>query len=258
VDGTFPNHHPDPTKPENVRDLIAAVREHGADVGLGLDGDGDRLGVVTPDGTIIWPDRLLMLWARDVLDRNPGARIIYDIKCSKHVGDAIRRAGGEPVLWKTGHSLIKAKLKETGALLAGEMSGHIFFSERWYGFDDGLYAAARLLEILSRVDRAPAAVFHDLPDSVNTPELNVCMEEGETFTFMERLIQTGDFGDGRLITIDGLRVEFDDGWGLVRSSNTTPCLVIRFEADNAAALARIQGLFRDQLLRTKRDLELPF
>lgn len=259
IDGNFPNHHPDPSKPKNLRDLIQAMDETGADLGLAFDGDGDRVGVVTPKGNIINADRLLMLWARDVLSRDAGATIIYDVKCSTHVERAIRDAGGQPLMWKTGHSLIKAKMKETGAALAGEMSGHVFFKERWYGFDDAVYAAARLLEILAKDGRDADTVFDELPDSVNTPELNTCMEEGATFAFIDKLKAEADFGpDARINDIDGLRVEFDDCWGLVRSSNTTPCLVIRFEADSEEALERIQSLFRSCMLATKPDLDLPF
>lgn len=258
IDGNFPNHHPDPSKPENLQDLIARVAETGADLGLAFDGDGDRVGVVTNDGKVIFPDRLLILWARDVLSRNPGATIIHDVKSTRFVEQAIVEAGGEALLWKTGHSLIKAKLKETGALLAGEMSGHVFFKERWYGFDDALYAAARLLEILSNAAQAPNEIFNALPDAYNTPELNVCMEEGETFAYIDRLVEIADFGDARVTTIDGLRVDFSDGWGLVRSSNTTPCLVIRFEADTPQGLERIKQQFREPMLAAKPDLELPF
>ena len=259
IDGRFPNHHPDPSKPANLADCIAAVKRTGSELGLAFDGDGDRVGVVTPGGHVIFPDRLLMLWVRDVLGRNPGAQVIYDVKCSAHVGKTITAAGGRPLMWKTGHSLIKAKMKETGAVLAGEMSGHVFFKERWYGFDDALYAAARLLEILAKDERAPEEVFAALPDSVNTPELNVCMEEGETFRFIDRLKAEADFGtDAKRIDIDGLRVEYSDGWGLVRSSNTTPCLVIRFEADSEAALERIKTVFRERMSAVKPELELPF
>ncbi len=258
VDGRFPHHHPDPAQPENLRDLIERVQTTGADVGLAFDGDGDRLGVVSPDGEIIWPDRQMILFARDVLERHPGATLIYDIKCSTHLGRAIAEAGGTPLMWRTGHSLIKAKLKETGAPLAGEMSGHIFFKDRWYGFDDGLYAGARLLEILSRDPRPPREVFAGLPDMVNTPELRLDLPEGTQHAFMERLLAVADFPDGEVTTIDGLRVDFEDGWGLVRASNTTPCLVIRFEGRDAAALERIQTRFRELFARLDPDLELPF
>lgn len=258
VDGNFPNHHPDPSKEDNLRDLIAVVQAQQADVGLAFDGDGDRLGVVTPDGRIIWPDRVLMLYAMDILDRNPGGQIIYDVKCTRYLDSIIRDHGGEPLMWKTGHSFIKAKIRETGALLAGEMSGHIFINERWYGFDDGLYAGVRLLEILARDARSSVEVFAELPDSVNTPELNVAMQEGEPPVFMSRLLEKAHFEGADVSTIDGLRADFDDGWGLVRASNTTPVLVLRFEADDDAALARIMGEFRRVMLQVQADLKLPF
>jgi phosphomannomutase/phosphoglucomutase len=258
VDGTFPNHHPDPAKPENLKDLIAEVAHGGYDVGLAFDGDGDRCGVISPDGTIIWPDRQMILYARDVLSRNPGAEIIYDVKCSRTLDAEIHKAGGRPTMWKTGHSLIKAKLRESGALLAGEMSGHTFFKERWYGFDDGLYTAARLLELLARDPRPPAAVFAALPNTVNTPELNIKFSEGEHFQVMEQLQQAASFPDARVTTIDGLRVDYPDGFGLVRASNTTPVLVLRFEGDDASALRRIQGRFRQLLEKVRPGLALPF
>ena len=258
VDGNFPNHHPDPSQPKNLVDLIQAVKQGDVDIGLAFDGDGDRLGVIAPDGGIIWPDRQLILYARDVLSRNPGGEIIYDVKCTRSVDAAIRAAGGHPTMWKTGHSFIKAKLKESGALLAGEMSGHVFFKERWYGFDDGLYTAARLLELLARDPRPVQAVFDELPDSVNTPELNIQFAEGEHYAFMQKLIQRARFPDARVSTIDGLRVDFNNGFGLVRASNTTPVLVLRFEGDDAAALAQIQGRFRLLLDATQAGLALPF
>jgi phosphomannomutase/phosphoglucomutase len=258
IDGSFPNHHPDPAHPENLQDLIKTVTQGGYDVGLAFDGDGDRLGVISPDGHIIWPDRQLILYARDVLSRHPGAEIIFDVKCSRTVEAAIRAAGGKATMWKTGHSFIKAKLKETGALLAGEMSGHVFFKERWYGFDDGLYTAARLLELLSRNPRPVQEVFANLPNTVNTPELNVKFAEGEHYKAIEELIKVAAFPDGKVTTIDGLRVDFPDGFGLVRASNTTPVWVLRFEADNGAALERIQGRFRDLIHRVRPALALPF
>jgi phosphomannomutase/phosphoglucomutase len=258
VDGNFPNHHPDPSKPENLAVLIEAVKREGADLGVAFDGDGDRLGVVDSAGNIIWPDRQMMLFAADVLSREPGADIIYDVKCTRHLAGYILRHGGRPLMWKTGHSLIKAKMKETGALLAGEMSGHFFFKERWYGFDDGIYACARMVEILSADPRPTADVFAELPDSVNTPELGVRLQEGENLAFIEKMRALADFDDGRMIDIDGLRVDFADGWGLVRASNTTPSLVIRFEADTAEGLARIQQRFRELLLKVRPDLDLPF
>ncbi|HEX6613543.1 MAG TPA: phosphomannomutase/phosphoglucomutase [Rhodanobacteraceae bacterium] len=260
VDGNFPNHHPDPSEPENLADLIMMVKKTGADIGLAFDGDGDRLGVVTKDGEIIYPDRLLMLFAMDVLIRNPGATIIYDVKCTGHLQPMILKAGGSPLMWKTGHSLIKAKMKETGAQLAGEMSGHFFFRERWYGFDDGIYSAARLLEILADdpAGRTPEQVFATLPKGVSTPELKVPMREGEHYTFIERFRERAQFEGARLTTIDGVRADWPDGWGLVRASNTTPVLVLRFDADDKAALERIQGVFRAQLLSVDSSLQLPF
>ena len=258
VDGTFPNHHPDPSKPENLIPLTRAVTENQADLGMAFDGDGDRLGVIDSSGKIIWPDRYLMLLATDVLIRQPGAMIIYDVKCTRALEQIITENGGQPLMWKTGHSYIKAKMIETGAQLAGEMSGHIFFKERWFGFDDALYAGARLLEILSGDHRESHQIFGDLPESVSTPELHVKLEEGEHFKLMEALKKSAKFPGARLITIDGLRVEFDDGWGLVRASNTTPSLVLRFEADNASALQQIQDHFRTQLLSIDPGLDLPF
>ncbi|MDO9372465.1 MAG: phosphomannomutase/phosphoglucomutase [Gammaproteobacteria bacterium] len=258
VDGHFPNHHPDPSQPENLQDLIRAVQAQHADLGLAFDGDGDRLGVVTAEGNIIWPDRQMMLYAKDVLSRNPGATIIYDVKCTRNLAQVIAQHGGIPMMWKTGHSFIKARMQETAAALAGEMSGHIFFKERWYGFDDGLYTATRLLEILSHDARAPSAVFAELPETVNTPELKLEMKEGEHFKLMERLQKSAQFPGAKLTTIDGIRADFDDGWGLARPSNTTPTVVIRFEADNEAALVRIQQQFRAALLTLEPNLKLPF
>jgi phosphomannomutase/phosphoglucomutase len=260
VDGTFPNHHPDPSDPDNLEDLILSVKRTGADLGIAFDGDGDRLGVVTRSGEIIYPDRLLMLFARDVLSRQPGATIIYDVKCTNHLKGQILDAGGSPLMWRTGHSLIKAKMRETGAELAGEMSGHFFFKERWYGFDDGIYAAARLLEILAGdlQGRTPEAIFATLPNSVSTPELKIELAEGEHYCFMDKLRQQASFDEATLITIDGLRADWSDGWGLVRASNTTPVLVLRFEADNLVALKRIQQVFRKQLLAVDFKLKLPF
>jgi phosphomannomutase/phosphoglucomutase len=260
VDGTFPNHHPDPSDPHNLEDLIFAVKQTGADLGIAFDGDGDRLGVVTKEGEIIFPDRTLMLFARDVLSRQPGATIIYDVKCTGHLKGEILDAGGSPLMWRTGHSLIKAKMRETGAELAGEMSGHFFFKERWYGFDDGIYAGARLLEILSGdpEERTPEEIFATCPKGVSTPELKVEMSEGEHYRFIEKFRQKATFGDATLTTIDGVRADWPDGWGLVRPSNTTPILVLRFDADNEAALARIQKVFREQLLAIDPALKLPF
>ena len=258
VDGTFPNHHPDPSKPENLQDVVRALRETDAEIGLAFDGDGDRLGVVTKDGQIIYPDRQLMLFAEDVLSRVPGGQIIYDVKCTRNLAGWIRDRGGEPLMWNTGHALVKAKLRETGAPLAGEMSGHVFFKERWYGFDDGLYAGARLLEILSARADANAAL-KALPDAVSTPELNIKMAEGEPFELVSRLKAQADFaGADEVITIDGVRVEYPDGFGLARPSNTTPVVVLRFEADSEAAIARIQQAFRAAIEAVWPGLALPF
>ncbi len=258
VDGTFPNHHPDPAEPKNLQDLIKCVAETDCELGLAFDGDGDRLGVVTKSGQIIWPDRQLVLFARDVLDRNPGATIIYDVKCSRHVGLSVEAAGGVPLMWKTGHSLVKAKLAETGAPLAGEMSGHIFFKERWYGFDDGLYTGARLLEIVSRA-ADPCAMLEALPQDVSTPELKLEMEEGQPFTLIQALQEQGQFPDAqRVITIDGVRAEYPDGFGLARPSNTTPVVVLRFEAQTPEALERIQADFRRELSKLAPQAQLPF
>ncbi|MDE2605768.1 MAG: phosphomannomutase/phosphoglucomutase [Burkholderiales bacterium] len=240
VDGDFPNHHPDPSKPENLRDLIARLKETGADLGLAFDGDGDRLGIITRDGNNIYPDRQMMLFARDVLSRVPGAPILYDVKCSQRLGPAIAEAGGRPVMYKTGHSLIKAKMKELGAPLGGEMSGHIFFQERWFGFDDGTYAGCRMLEILSR-SPDPSRVLDELPTSFSTPELNVKCEEGEPHRLVEELVKQASFPGAQVSTIDGLRVDWPDGFGLVRASNTTPVLVLRFEGQTPEALHRIEG-----------------
>jgi phosphomannomutase / phosphoglucomutase len=258
VDGRFPNHHPDPSHLENLVDLQRALREGRADIGLAFDGDGDRLGVVTKDGSVIFPDRQLMLFAADVLSRNPGAQIIFDVKSTRHLFRWIESHGGTPVLWKTGHSLIKAKMKETGALLAGEMSGHMFFKERWYGFDDALYAGARLLECLSRVSDIDATL-HGLPDAVSTPELQIRLAEGEPHALIERMRDTATFDrPDRIVTIDGLRVEYPDGFGLARASNTTPVVVLRFEADTREGLTRIQEDFRRAILQAKPDAQLPF
>lgn len=258
IDGHFPNHHPDPAHPENLQDVIRALKETNAEIGFAFDGDGDRLGVVTKDGQIIYPDRQLMLFAEEVLSRNAGAQIIYDVKCTRNLASWVRAKGGEPLMWKTGHSLVKAKLRETGAPLAGEMSGHVFFKDRWYGFDDGLYTGARLLEILSRV-ADPSKLLNDLPNSVSTPELQLKLAEGENFALIGELQKTAKFeGADDVLTIDGLRVEYPDGFGLARSSNTTPVVVFRFEADSDAALDRIQSDFRRVFLAAKADAQLPF
>ncbi len=258
VDGTFPNHHPDPADPHNLEDLIRCVQTTDCEIGLAFDGDGDRLGVVTKSGQIIWPDRQLILYARDVLTRCPGQTIIYDVKCSRHVAVEIRAAGGVPLMWQTGHSLIKAKLAETGAPLAGEMSGHVFFKERWFGFDDGLYTGCRLLEILSR-SANPSAVLEALPQGVSTPELKLEMNEGEPHALIKRLQTEGVFnGATEVIKIDGLRADYPDGFGLARASNTTPVVVLRFEGDTSEALTRIQNAFRQQLLTLAPHVTLPF
>jgi phosphomannomutase/phosphoglucomutase len=258
VDGTFPNHHPDPAHPENLQDLINCLQSTDAEIGLAFDGDGDRLGIVTKDGQIIYPDRQMMLFAADVLTRHPGAQILYDVKCTRHLGAWIARHGGQPLMWKTGHSLVKAKLRETGAPLGGEMSGHIFFKDRWYGFDDGLYSGARMLEILTR-EADPSALLNALPTSSSTPELHLHLNEGENFELIEKLRTGATFpGSDRIVDIDGLRVEYADGFGLARSSNTTPVVVLRFEAETPEALARIQGQFRAVILAAKPDAKLPF
>ena len=258
VDGTFPNHHPDPSQPENLNDLIEMVITTKADFGMALDGDGDRLGVVSATGDIIFADRQLLLFARDVLSRHPGAEIIYDVKCSKVLPDAIRESGGLPTMWKTGHSFIKAKLKESGAILAGEMSGHIFFKERWYGLDDGIYAAARLCELLSAQDEPPTAVFKSIPELVSTPELRLEMEEGEHHALVEQFVRNARFPTGEICTIDGIRVDFKTGFGLARASNTTSTVILRFEADRQQQLTEIQEQFRTQLLALRPELNLPF
>ncbi|WP_442682739.1 phosphomannomutase/phosphoglucomutase [Stenotrophomonas sp. JC08] len=268
VDGSFPNHHPDPSEPHNLEDLIQTVKRFDADLGVAFDGDGDRLGVVTRDGKVIFADRLLMLFAADVLMRNPGAMVIYDVKCTGKLSDYILRNGGSPMMWKTGHSLVKAKMRETDAELAGEMSGHFFFKERWYGFDDGLYAAARLLEILAQHEDDPAGVLDALPDAVSTPELKVAVEDGTPHALVALItaavqaqaqVEGSAFAGARLATIDGLRADFNDGWGLVRASNTTPVLVLRFEANDEAGLERIKALFREQLQQVlPAGTELPF
>ena len=257
VDGHFPNHHPDPSVPENLNDLIHALKTGNAEIGLAFDGDGDRLGVVTKEGNIIYPDRQLLLFAEDVLKRDPGATIIYDVKSTRNLAPWITARGGNPLMWKTGHSLVKAKMKETGSALAGEMSGHVFFKERWYGFDDGLYSGARLLEILSQF-ADPSAILNALPDSVSTPEQHINMKEGEPHALIATLQKTAKFEHAEVITIDGLRVEYADGFGLMRPSNTTPVIVLRFEADTTAALERIQNEFRSVILAAAPDVKLPF
>jgi phosphomannomutase/phosphoglucomutase len=258
VDGHFPNHHPDPAHPENLQDLIECLKTTDAEIGLAFDGDGDRLGVVTKDGQIIFPDRQMMLFSKDVLSRNPGAEILYDVKCTRHLGPWIEQHGGRPLMWKTGHSLVKAKLKETGAPLGGEMSGHIFWKDRWYGFDDGLYTGARLLEILTR-ETDPSALLNSLPIASSTPELHLHLQEGENFALIDKLRAEAEFpGADRIVDIDGLRVEYPDGFGLARGSNTTPVVVLRIEGENPAALDRIQKEFARVILAAKPDAKLPF
>ena len=262
VDGTFPNHHPDPAHPENLQDLIRHVKNSDAEIGLAFDGDGDRLGVVTKEGNIIYPDRQLMLFAEDVLTRHPGAQILYDVKCTRHIALWTKARGGSPLMWKTGHSLVKAKMRETGAPLGGEMSGHIFFKDRWYGFDDGLYAGARLLELLSRTDN-PSQLLNALPQSASTPELQLTLNEGENFTLIAQMQDqqqlAAHFANAQEVNlIDGLRAEYADGFGLARSSNTTPVIVMRFEAETPSALVRIQADFKRAVLAVKPDAILPF
>ncbi|MFA9274187.1 MAG: phosphomannomutase/phosphoglucomutase [Candidatus Aquirickettsiella gammari] len=258
VDGNFPNHHPDPAHPENLQDLIRCLQTSDAEIGLAFDGDGDRLGVVTKDGQIIYPDRQLMLFAADVLSRNPGEQILYDVKCTRHLSSWIKNHGGVPLMWKTGHSLVKAKLKETGSPLGGEMSGHVFFKDRWYGFDDGMYAGARLLEILSKVANM-TATLNDLPQSTSTPELQLKLNEGENFAVIAEMQKHANFpGSTEIINIDGLRVEYPDGFGLARSSNTTPVIVMRFEAETPEALARIQSALKAAILAVKPEAVLPY
>lgn len=258
VDGRFPNHHPDPTVEANLADLKAAVAQHQADIGLAFDGDADRLGVITNKGEVIWPDRLLMLYAIDVLKRNQGATIVYDVKCSSHLAQVIKEAGGLARMCPTGHSIVKGIMKEEHAVLAGEMSGHLFFKDRWYGFDDALYSACRLLEILSLSPQSSSEQFAVIPNSINTPEIKIPIAEEEKFKFMQRFSEQAAFPNATVITIDGLRVEFADGWGLLRASNTTPCLVARFEAKDETSLQQIQVLFKTQLQRVDKGLAVSF
>ena len=257
-DGRFPNHHPDPTVPENLKDIIALVLKEKADIGLAFDGDADRLGIITNKGEVIWPDRQMILFAKDVLEKNPGEKIIFDVKCSRVLPDMIKKMGGQPIMWQTGHSILKAKMVEEKAPLAGEMSGHIFFKEGWYGFDDGIYVGARLLSILSREEKSVSDVFHALPQTINTSELKLPMPEEKKFDFMNRLMAEGEFFGAEIITLDGLRIEYDFGWGLIRRSNTSPYLILRFEADTEENLTKIQTIFREQLLKINGELKLPF
>lgn len=258
VDGNFPNHHPDPTVEANLADLKKVVAQHKADLGIAFDGDGDRLGVVTASGKFVPADRLLMLLAQDVVSRNPGADVLFDVKCTRNLNTLISNYGGRPIMWKSGHSFMKEKMLETGALLGGEFSGHIFFKERWFGFDDGMYAAARLIEILSTSDPDLDLQLEAFPESISTPELKVETSEDAKFSTVDQLISRGNFGEGKLSTLDGVRVDYPDGWGLVRASNTTPMLILRFEADTEQAMSRIQTQFKDQLLGVDPSLQIGF
>jgi phosphomannomutase/phosphoglucomutase len=255
IDGNFPNHHPDPAEPENLADLIAAVKSEQADVGLAFDGDGDRLGVITPTGAIIWPDKMMMLFVEDICARVPDSTVIFDVKCSRNLEQVILQCGGKPLMWKTGHSHMKAKIKETNAAIAGEFSGHICFSERWYGFDDALYSAVRLLELLSATRQNVDEVFDKYPTTFTTPELKILTSETHKFWVMDQLSANADFGDGRLTLIDGIRVDYEDSWGLIRPSNTSPVLSLRFEADTQEALDRIQDEFQVQLANVDHSLK---
>jgi len=258
VDGHFPHHHPDPSVPENLNDLITTVKETKADLGFAFDGDADRLGVVTQSGNIIWPDLQMMLFADSILNQNPGADIIFDVKCTRHLPELIQKKGGNPIMWKTGHSLIKSKLRESQAPFAGEMSGHLFFNDRWYGFDDAFYTAARLLELLSDTDKDLEALYEALPKSVTTPEIKMGVMESQKFALVEQFKKHADFKEATLTDIDGLRVDFNNGWGLMRCSNTTPNIIFRFEADTKVSLKEIQNQFREVLLKLDNTLKLPF
>ena len=257
-DGRFPNHHPDPTVPENLKEIIAKVKEENADIGLAFDGDADRLGIVTNKGEIIWPDRQMMVFSKDVLSKNPGAKIVFDVKCSRVLPEMIKQYGGQPLMWKTGHSILKAKMIEEHAPLAGEMSGHIFFKDGWFGFDDGIYVGARLVSILSGYQESVSDIFKALPTMVNTAELKLPMAENKKTDFMLRLENEADFANANIITLDGLRIEYDFGWGLIRRSNTSPYLILRFEADTENNLEKIKAIFRSQLLKIDNELKLPF
>ena len=259
IDGTFPNHHPNPSEPENLDELIDIVKKNNLDIGLAFDGDGDRVGVIDNKGVVLWADRQMMLYSRDVLERNPGAKIIFDVKSSRNLGAVIEQAGGEPVMWKTGHSFIKNKMAETGALLAGEMSGHIFFKERWYGFDDALYSAARLLEIITNQDLSTSELFATLPDAVSTPEIIVHLDkDGAQHAFVQKFANQAKLPNAQITTIDGIRADYEHGWGLVRASNTTPAIVIRFEAENDSVMEEIKSAFRKEMSKVDANLTLPF
>lgn len=259
IDGTFPNHHPNPSEPENLEDLTRTVQDNHLDLGLAFDGDGDRVGIVDESGSSLYADRQMMLYAQDVLSRNAGAEVIYDVKSSRNLASQIEKAGGKATMWKTGHSFIKNKMKETGALLAGEMSGHIFFKERWFGFDDGLYAAARMLEIIANDGRPASVIFNELPNDISTPELTIQMQQdGEQHEFIKKFIDQSSFPEATISSIDGIRADFPYGWGLVRASNTTPSLVIRFEAEDQDKLLSIQNAFKQQIHSIDKTIKLPF
>ena len=258
IDGTFPNHHPDPAKPKNLTDLVAAVKAEGADLGIAFDGDGDRCGIVDNTGNSLYADRQLMLYAQDVLSREPGGEIIYDIKCTSLLPKIIEQAGGKATIWKTGHSFMKAKMRETGAVLGGEVSGHIFWKERWFGFDDGIYTGARMCEILAKSEQTAADLFATLPNGINTPELDIPFAEGEHYEFCNKFRAITQFTEGKVFDLDGLRVDFVDGWGLIRPSNTSPIVTLRFEGETQAALDRIKALFREKILAVDPNLKLPF
>ncbi|MFB3079101.1 MAG: phosphomannomutase/phosphoglucomutase, partial [Lysobacterales bacterium] len=258
IDGTFPNHPPDPSVDANLADLQARVKAEKADLGVAFDGDGDRLAIISPEGEIIRTDKLLMLFAQDIVARNPGADIIFDVKCSRHLIQLVSRYGGRPILWRSGHSFMKEKMLETGALLGGEFSGHIFFGERWFGFDDGMYAAARLAEILSSSESGLAPLLEDFPETESTPEIRIPVSEGAKFKLVEQIIEQGDFSPGKITTLDGIRVDYNDGWGLLRASNTLPALTARFEARDTDALERIMQQFRTQIALVDADLDPGF
>ncbi|MEL7400059.1 MAG: phosphomannomutase/phosphoglucomutase, partial [Pseudomonadota bacterium] len=258
LDGSFPNHNPDPTREENLQALILEVQNSQADLGVAYDGDGDRLVIVTPKGNIIWPDRLLMLFAKDIVSRNPGADVLYDVKCTRELTSIVSSYGGRPIMWKTGHSHLKAKMHETGALIGGELSGHIFIKDRWYGFDDGMYATARLLEIMTLRDQDIDSMFDSFPNLPSTPEILVPVEEQQKFGIIKALVEKGDFQSGKAVTLDGLRVEFSKGWGLVRASNTSAALTLRFEAEDEEVIEQMKMLFKRELTKVAPSIALPF